>query len=531
MSRYASSEQLNGLNATSSFQSTQDDDMQMCAMASTRSQRANTDAYGGTRAIVGTNAFKIGTMTLKLMPDGDRELALRITSLLESREELKKNVIQCFIDSRNGHEELDLERLQVFRDMLPGALGVAPATFDDLCSEYIRFDFDGTGQLGMNAAYKLVKFHLRDHHKRLAAETATANVPVKDLSRAGYTIIKNLGEGNQGTAKLVKDRKGRERCIKCYEKSRMPASGVEELRQEFEALKLLQCEFIASVIEIFQDSNFYYLVGEAYHGGNFMTLKATALEQGVASEDWFRSVFRQCFEALVFMHEQAMMHCDIKEPNLMIRHRKFKKPRVVVIDLGVSRCMSTVDTGMPHGTPGYVPPETLEARKWFPRGDVFSMGVCICQIMTDKLPPTGPRDRNTPGGIFIEGCATIREIFQATRNRVPPLHLMPEEYPLLTALLELLLEKKHEKRPSAPQVLNKPWFKQGNETWQFENFYDKFNARSRFASVGITKSFLKGSGLDIDEEEDDEEERVSKDGTPHSKDDTPHSPALTDVSR
>jgi serine/threonine protein kinase len=243
------------------------------------------------------------------------------------------------------------------------------------------------------------------------------------------------------------------------------------------------------------------LVGEAYHGGDFMTLKERAVEQGVASEDWFRNVFRQCFEALVFMHEQAMMHCDIKEPNLMLREKSFRNPRVVVIDLGVCACMATSDNGMPHGTPGYVPPETLKTRKWFPRGDVFSLGVSICQIMCDKLPPTGARDRNTPGGIFIEGCINVREIFQATIQRVPPLHLMPEEYPLLTPLVEKLLDKTHENRPSAPMVLNETWFKTGRDgesTWRFADKFDKYNARSRFASVGITNAFLMDQSEELE---------------------------------
>jgi serine/threonine protein kinase len=113
--------------------------------------------------------------------------------------------------------------------------------------------------------------------------------------------------------------------------------------------------------------------------------------------------------------------------------------------------------------------------------------------MCDKLPPTGDRDRNTPGGIFIEGCMNVREIFQSTIKRVPPLHLMPEEYPLLTPLVEKLLEKDHEQRPSAPTALNEEWFRQGRDgesSWHFAEQYQHYHARSRFASVGITDAYL-----------------------------------------
>merc|ERR1719502_2087360 len=110
------------------------------------------------------------------------------------------------------------------------------------------------------------------------------------------------------------------------------------------------------------------MVGDVYHGGDFTTLKQRAMGQDVdIDEEWWRDVFRQGLEGLAFMHEQAMMHCDIKEPNLMLRTSDFSEPKVVLIDLGVSTCMARANTGAPAGTPGYVPPETLETLMWFPR--------------------------------------------------------------------------------------------------------------------------------------------------------------------
>merc|ERR1712232_1454588 len=98
-------------------------------------------------------------------------------------------------------------------------------------------------------------------------------------------------------------------------------------------------------------------VGEPYHGGDFMTLKQRARAQGVVmTENWLRGIFMQCFEALEFMHEQAMIHCDIKEPNIMLKTNDFSKPEIVLIDFGVSKAMAQKANGMPGGTPGYMPP-------------------------------------------------------------------------------------------------------------------------------------------------------------------------------
>merc|ERR1711970_656344 len=109
----------------------------------------------------------------------------------------------------------------------------------------------------------------------------------------------------------------------------------------------------------------------------------------------------------------------------MLKTANYQQPQVVVIDLGVAKAMAASDEGIPHGTPGYVPPETWETKKWFPTGDVFSLGVVILQVMIDKSPPTGPRDQGSPGGIFVEGCANVREIFLATQSRPAPTHLIP----------------------------------------------------------------------------------------------------------
>lgn len=83
------------------------------------------------------------------------------------------------------------------------------------------------------------------------------------------------------------------------------------MQEEFQTLKLLEHENIAQVIELFYDSQFYYMVGEPYHGGDFMTLTQRAKEQQVPmTENWWRGIFRQCAE----------------EPNIMIKGNDFRKP-------------------------------------------------------------------------------------------------------------------------------------------------------------------------------------------------------------
>merc|ERR1712136_526539 len=138
-----------------------------------------------------------------------------------------------------------------------------------------------------------------------------------------------------GQVKLVVDAAKREFCVKCLRRDQMSASGIQDLIEEFEAMQFLACEKVAQVTELFQDHQFIYMVGEPYLGGDFTTLKERAARQGVQmTEDYYKSLFQQCLEGLQFMHGQAMMHCDIKEPNLMIKKANFLQPEVVIIDFG-----------------------------------------------------------------------------------------------------------------------------------------------------------------------------------------------------
>lgn len=239
----------------------------------------------------------------------------------------------------------------------------------------------------------------------------------------------------------------------------------------------------------------YYMVGEVYKGGDFETLRSKAERQGVGiNEDWWRELFRQVIEGIAFMHEQATIHCDIKEPNLMVKTTDFFKPQAVIIDLGVTVSMAAPPDGSPSGTPGYVPPETLETMLWFPKGDLFSMGVTMLQMVTNKV----PCDSNPNGGIFQERCRNVEEVFLATRTRSAPMHLMPRQYPQLTSLVTKLLQKQRRTRPTASQALKDPWFRAGGDTtegavgesWALSAAASHLHPKNAFATVGLTSSFM-----------------------------------------
>merc|ERR1740139_1235233 len=101
------------------------------------------------------------------------------------------------------------------------------------------------------------------------------------------------------------------------------------------------------------------------YGGDWESIQKKAHENGVAqTEGWFRSLFFQAFNGLAHLHENAVIHCDIKEPNLMLKTEVLSDPKVVIIDLGLAS--ATFGERTIKGTPGYIPPETWKEHVWFP---------------------------------------------------------------------------------------------------------------------------------------------------------------------
>lgn len=273
------------------------------------------------------------------------------------------------------------------------------------------------------------------------------DIPHSTLESLGYAFTEEISQVNHGVVQLATHQSSSTcRCVKVYFKSELQSDTFEFMKSEADLMFTLGTHpRIGEAIEIFQDAHSYFLSMPYYSGGNLVGLKAKAVQAGVVLvEDWWTSIFRQCLDGLAYMHAQGVMHCDIKEPNVMLRTIDLQQPDVVIIDLGVAQRAATKRTII-YGTPGYIPPEVWECKYWYPQSDMFSLGVVVVQALIGKT------------GIFTENTRTYKEVFEATRRRPPPFELMPHEFPALQGLAQKLLMKNFQDRPSASSMLERPW--------------------------------------------------------------------------
>lgn len=103
---------------------------------------------------------------------------------------------------------------------------------------------------------------------------------------------------------------------------------------------------------------------------------------------------RQLLDALSAVHEQRVVHRDVKPANLLLSATGVDRPRLWLTDFGVAVSqdaprLTTHDIVM--GTPGYLAPEQLRGYDPDPRSDLYAVGMVGIQLLTGHKPRASTR--------------------------------------------------------------------------------------------------------------------------------------------
>ncbi|KAK4394131.1 Systemin receptor [Sesamum angolense] len=159
---------------------------------------------------------------------------------------------------------------------------------------------------------------------------------------------------------------------------------------------------------------------------------------------------------LAFLHHNCIphiIHRDMKSSNVLLDENLEAR----VSDFGMARLMSAMDTHLSvstlAGTPGYVPPEYYQSFRCSTKGDVYSYGVVLLELLTGKQPTDSPDfgDNNLVGWVKQHAKTRISDVFDP--------ELIKEDPSLETELLQHLkvacscLDDRPWKRPTMIQVM------------------------------------------------------------------------------
>ena len=158
--------------------------------------------------------------------------------------------------------------------------------------------------------------------------------------------------------------------------------------QEAINLSKLHHPNIVNVLEAFEENNTVYYAMEYIDGGS---LDKKIEQNQRLSEKQCMELTKQIGSAVSFMHDNMMLHLDLKPSNIMLK----QNGDAVLIDFGLSK--QYTENGEPEtltkvggGTPGYAPLEQISYRdgKGFPvTMDVYALGGTMYKMLTGVRPP------------------------------------------------------------------------------------------------------------------------------------------------
>src|ERR687886_1174340 len=155
-------------------------------------------------------------------------------------------------------------------------------------------------------------------------------------------------------------------------------------RFEIEARLLSQLKHprVVKVLDHFQDSiGVYYIVMELIKGVDLGALLEERGNPGLPVDEVLQWS-RQTCEALQYVHEQQIVHRDVKPQNLIVDEHG-----VVLVDFGVATELNATDTGtVGVGTPRFMAPEVFAGGAVSARSDVFSLGATIWNLLAGSPP-------------------------------------------------------------------------------------------------------------------------------------------------
>jgi serine/threonine-protein kinase len=144
-----------------------------------------------------------------------------------------------------------------------------------------------------------------------------------------------------------------------------------------------------NVMRVFKDEkrSRIYMVMEWCHG----RLLRSIMDEQRMSHERALHIAGQVLKALEYIHANGVVHRDLKPENIMVDDQD----NIKLIDFGIAgdtsaRRLTYANFTATLGTPNYISPEQVKGKRGDGRSDIYSMGVILYEMLTGKLPFTGP---------------------------------------------------------------------------------------------------------------------------------------------
>ncbi|KAK1941359.1 Serine/threonine-protein kinase GRIK2 [Phytophthora citrophthora] len=266
-----------------------------------------------------------------------------------------------------------------------------------------------------------------------------------------YIILETLGTGGYAEVKLCKEKEsGKLFAMKFISRDVMKKdklgkqSKLDDIKREIAIMKKLHHPNVLRLYEVMDDPkmNKLFLVLEYMKHGDMLSFQKKKHPQGMLEnlrDRDLHSVFLQVILGLAYLHEQKIVHGDIKPQNLLVG----EKDVVKIADFGISQSLygSKQKIADVAGTPAFMSPEMCSGEEYSGQlADVWALGATIFMLKFGNPP-------------FLAKSAM--QMFERIQN--DPLVFPSAIDPLLAHLLNGMLTKSPQKRLTLLDVMVHPW--------------------------------------------------------------------------
>jgi eukaryotic-like serine/threonine-protein kinase len=202
-----------------------------------------------------------------------------------------------------------------------------------------------------------------------------------------YAVTARIAHGGMATVYLAMDtRLDREVALKVmHAELARDDDFVRRFIGEAKSVARLSHQNVVAVYDQGADGPFLYLAMEYVPG---RTLKEMLSGSGRLPPAVALEIMTGVLDGLAAAHASGIVHRDVKPENVLLT----SDGRIKVADFGLARALTAAGhtrTGLLIGTVAYVPPEQVTGDSAGPRGDVYSAGVMLFEMITGRVPFTG----------------------------------------------------------------------------------------------------------------------------------------------
>ena len=253
-----------------------------------------------------------------------------------------------------------------------------------------------------------------------------------------YELEEKIGSGGMAEVYRAHDRLlARPVAIKIlHEAYRSDVEFIERFHREAKSAARLSHPNIVSIYDVGVAGNDHYIVMEYVQSS---TLKKKIQDEGALDILAATRIAKDIASGLTHAHANNIVHCDIKPHNILMTDDGHAK----ITDFGIARAVteSTLTYGgSVIGSVHYFSPEQARGGVITPKSDVYSLGIVLYEMLTNRLPFTG----DNPVAIAMK---------HIEEEPISPSRYRPQIPPMLEAIVCRAMSKSPEIRPSSFELV------------------------------------------------------------------------------